>query len=543
MKKKKLNGLLFEQMVKNGLNNLKNHEKEVNELNVFPVPDGDTGSNMRLTVENGVNRSPSNAALGEYLKTLSRGMLLGARGNSGVILSQIFNGFYQELSKKTEAKSQDIAEALVRGYKVAYKAVVKPVEGTILTVAREGAENIRPQVDKDTPPEVLFSMYAAEMKKSLAYTPELLPALKEAGVVDSGAYGYLIIVEGMVRSLYGESVSLKDGEDDIPPQRQEKSGAFNENSEFRYGYELEFVLQTMKGDKYSKMKFERYLDDLKVCGDSIVATQDGSRVKVHMHTFKPARAITFSQEYGEFISFKLENMQLQHNEMEETHSDKPRVPLAKIAVAAGDGFEEIFKGLGCDVVIGGYSMNTSAQEFVTAFRSVNADEIVVFPNDKNVVRAAEQAVDVAGLKNVTVIPTKSPAEGYFALAMDIGDSDDIPYRKNLMAQGAEDINTLSFAVAGKNYASGGVRVREGDYIAVLNGKPVIGSRDFSETVLGGMRAVEGIEDRETCIVFSGAGVDDDACEQLREILEENFPDMEFNFVEGGQTVYSFILGL
>ena len=543
MKKKKLNGLLFEQMVKNGLNNLKNHEKEVNELNVFPVPDGDTGSNMRLTVENGVNRSPSNAALGEYLKTLSRGMLLGARGNSGVILSQIFNGFYQELSKKTEAKSQDIAEALVRGYKVAYKAVVKPVEGTILTVAREGAENIRSQVDKDTPPEVLFSMYAAEMKKSLAYTPELLPALKEAGVVDSGAYGYLIIVEGMVRSLYGESVSLKDGEDDIPPQRQEKSGAFNENSEFRYGYELEFVLQTMKGDKYSKMKFERYLDDLKVCGDSIVATQDGSRVKVHMHTFKPARAITFSQEYGEFISFKLENMQLQHNEMEETHSDKPRVPLAKIAVAAGDGFEEIFKGLGCDVVIGGYSMNTSAQEFVTAFRSVNADEIVVFPNDKNVVRAAEQAVDVAGLKNVTVIPTKSPAEGYFALAMDIGDSDDIPYRKNLMAQGAEDINTLSFAVAGKNYASGGVRVREGDYIAVLNGKPVIGSRDFSETVLGGMRAVEGIEDRETCIVFSGAGVDDDACEQLREILEENFPDMEFNFVEGGQTVYSFILGL
>ncbi|MBO7378052.1 MAG: DAK2 domain-containing protein [Clostridia bacterium] len=543
MKKKKLNGLLFEQMVKNGLNNLKNHEKEVNELNVFPVPDGDTGSNMRLTVENGVNRSPSNAALGEYLKTLSRGMLLGARGNSGVILSQIFNGFYQELSKKTEAKSQDIAEALVRGYMVAYKAVVKPVEGTILTVAREGAENIRSQVDKDTPPEVLFSMYAAEMKKSLAYTPELLPALKEAGVVDSGAYGYLIIVEGMVRSLYGESVSLKDGEEDIPPQRQEKSGAFNENSEFRYGYELEFVLQTMKGDKYSKMKFERYLDDLKVCGDSIVATQDGSRVKVHMHTFKPARAITFSQEYGEFISFKLENMQLQHNEMEETHSDKPRVPLAKIAVAAGDGFGEIFKGLGCDVVIGGYSMNTSAQEFVTAFRSVNADEIVVFPNDKNVVRAAEQAVDVAGLKNVTVIPTKSPAEGYFALAMDIGDSDDIPYRKNLMAQGAEGINTLSFAVAGKNYASGGVRVREGDYIAVLNGKPVVGSRDFSETVLGGMRAIEGIEDRETCIVFRGAGVDEDACERLRGILEENFPDMEFNFVEGGQTVYSFILGL
>ena len=543
MKKKKLNGLIFEQMVRNGLNNLKNHEKEINELNVFPVPDGDTGSNMRLTLENGVKRSPANESLGDYLKTLSRGMLLGARGNSGVILSQIFNGFYQELAKKTEAKAQDIADALVRGYKVAYKAVVKPVEGTILTVAREGAENIRQQVDKDTLPEVLLSMYVAEMKKSLAYTPELLPALKEAGVVDSGAYGYIIIAEGMTKYLYGENVKV-NVEDSAEKESVEVSDAFNEDSAFDYGYELEFVLQLMKGQNYSKFKFERYLDDLKVCGDSIVATQDGKRVKVHLHTMKPARAITFSQEYGEFVSFKLENMQLQHNEMEaQIASDKPHVPLAKIAVVSGDGFKEIYGGLGCDVVLdGGVTMNTSAQEFVNAFRSVNADEILVLPNNKNVVRAAEQAANISGLKNVTVLGTESPVQGYFALAMDVGDSDDITYRKQLMAQAA-DFNTLALAVAGKNYSAAGVRVKEGERVAVLNGKPVCGSKDLKEVVLCGMRAVEGLDEKESCIIFKGAGVSDADEEEFVKILEENFPDIEFTTVYGGQGIYSFLLGL
>ena len=279
--------MLFENMVRNGLNNIRNHEKQVNDMNVFPVPDGDTGTNMRMTIENGIKRAGKNRDLNLYLKDLSSGMLLGARGNSGVILSQIFSGMYQILQREREISAIRLVEGLIGGYKTAYNAVVRPVEGTLLTVAREGAEKTKEQIDRKTSIDTMMSIYLAELKKSLASTPDMLAVLKEAGVVDSGGMGYVIIVDGMLRSLYGEIITIADGVVEDKEPEEINTADFNENSEFNYGYCMEFLLQLMRGEGYlRRFCLDDYIDDLKSCGNSLVAIQDGTRIKVHIHTFK-----------------------------------------------------------------------------------------------------------------------------------------------------------------------------------------------------------------------------------------------------------------
>ena len=536
---KKINGLLFENMVRNGLNNIRNHEKQINEMNVFPVPDGDTGTNMRMTVENGVMRAGRIKELNEYLKNLSSGMLLGARGNSGVILSQIFSGLYQILQKEREVTVLRLVEGLVGGYKTAYNAVVRPVEGTLLTVAREGAEHTKEQVDKNTGIDTMLSIYLAEMKKTLSYTPEMLPVLKEAGVVDSGGMGYVVIVEGMLRSLYGEIITST--EDNRVTENEEKPDDFNENSDFNYGYCMEFLLQLMKTEGYlRRFNLDRYIDDLKSCGNSLVAIQDGTRVKVHIHTFKPARIISISQEYGEFVTFKLENMNLQA-EAKAENAEKIKKSLVKVAVGNGEGILDLYKNLGCDIVIdGGPTMNTSTQEFISAFRRIEADDIVVLPNNKNVIRAAEQAVAVEGLHNVTVLPTRSYAEGYYALAMDIGDEDNA-YRIEAMKRGAQEIDTLSVASASRDFDSDGIKCKKGEKIALLNGEIVYAESKLIPAVIGGLKKTD-ISDKEALIVFRGAAVTDETVDEAVSEIENNF-DIEVNVVDGGQGVFDFVIGM
>ncbi len=534
-------------MMKNGLANLETRQDEINRLNVFPVSDGDTGTNMRLTLENGIRYAKTVTHAGDYLKRLSEGMLLGARGNSGVILSQFFKGFFTELARCSLLGVGEIRNGLVRGYRTAYSAVVKPAEGTILTVTREGIEHIRSQLNRSTTVEQLLAMYIAEMKKTLAMTPEMLPVLKESGVVDSGALGFIVITEGMLKYLHGE-VMLPAGRDrdEAAQPGPVNFDLFNENSAFEDGYCMEFILQLMNAPRYNRhFRISSYIEDLKLYGNSIVAVQDGKRVKVHIHTLIPAKIITLSQEFGEFLTFKLENMQVQHNEHDrEMKATKKHKLLAVTAVVNGEGMKRLFTELGCDVVIdGGATMNTSSQEFIDAFAQIDADAIVVLPNNPNVILAAEQAAGLYGAGNITVLPSRSMAEGYYAIAMDIRSSDDIAFRLQEMRNGLQNTVTLSETTASRDYAYHEISCKKGEEILLLNNKIVCVNADWKQAILDGMNTVEDIEDRETCVVFRGEGTTEEQEDELREAIEERWPLLEVEFVDGGMSVYHWIIGL
>ena len=547
----KINGQQLESMLKNGLNNLLCHREEVNKLNVFPVADGDTGTNMSLTLGHGLSSAPSKFEAGPYLKSVSDGMLLGARGNSGVILSQLFKGLYLELARCGWISPAQLRNALIRSYKTAYASVIHPVEGTILTVAREGIEHIRFQLTRQTTMEEFLSMYVAEMRKSLSFTPELLPVLKESGVIDSGAYGYILIFEGMLDKLYGKEHRAETEEAAaavIGPVAPEPADLhlFNENSVFEEGYCMEFILQLLKNENYTqRFVLRRYIDDLKLYGKSLVVVQDGRRVKVHIHTFKPAKVITLSQEFGEFLTFKLENMQLQHNEVLQGAAEPSgHKELSVIAAVNGDGMEKTFRDLGCDVVINcSETLNASTEDFIRALGKVSADKIVILPNNKNVVMAADQAVRLSEMKNAEVLPTKSPAEGYFALAMDIQDSADTDLRVKQMKNGMKSTVTLTESVATKDYENGGISCKAGEEIVLLNDRLVAASTDWCDCIISGLKAVDGIEDVESCVIFRGDGVPDEHEAILGERLSEAFPLLEVTFVYGGQSVYRFMIGI
>lgn len=542
---RRVNGFLLEKMLRNGLANIRAAEETINGLNVFPVADGDTGLNMRLTLENGLRRAKGRTEIGLYLRDLSEGMLLGARGNSGVILSQIFKGIYQELVRCQAANIADMRNALIRGYRVAYQSVVCPVEGTILTVAREGIELIRTQLDRNTSIESLLGMYIAQMRKTLAATPDMLAVLKEYGVVDSGAVGYITIFEGMYKYLCGETLQDR-GSGETVPRTDISEDIFNENSPFEEGYCMEFILQLMNGDSYNhRFRIATFTEDLKLFGNSIVVTQDGTRVKVHIHTMKPGKVIAMSQEFGEFLTFKLDNMQVQHNEFIRKMPKQERVhrQMAVVAVVNGAGMQKVFTDLGCTVVLDGSSkMNTSTQEFLDAFREANADTIVVLPNNKNIVRAAEQAAAMFGESEIHVLPTTSMVEGYYALSMDIPD-EVTDKRIKAMLSGAGNIVTLSQTIASRDYAHNGIGCKVGEEIALVNDRLVFSCRDTIEAVMGGLHKIEGIADKEYCVIFRGEDVDPAQESSLEDAIREEYPLLELQFMDGGQRIYRWLLGV
>ena len=549
MKNKRINGIQFEKMVRNGLANLLLHEDEVNKLNVFPVPDGDTGINMRLTLESGVKYAKPNEVLAHYLKPLSEGMLLGARGNSGVILSQFFKGMQLELARCVVAGPGELRNALIRGYRTAYASVIKPVEGTILTVTREGIEHIRGQISRATAIEDLLAMYIAEMKKTLAYTPELLLVLKEAGVIDSGGQGFIYIVEGMLGYLCGDLLREAQTPDTHKPaaKKQLDFSAFNENSKFSDGYCTEFILQLMKDGSYIQLfDVDRYIEDLKHYGNSLVVVRDGSRVKVHIHTLRPEKVIALSRQFGEFLTFKLENMQLQHNEVIKAQNEEKKLPhkeLAMVAVVSGEGMKQLFEELGCDVVINcADTMNASSQEFIDAFNRIDADAIVVFPNNKNVILAAQQAQQLHGGRNIHILPSRSVAEGYFAMAMDVPDNE-LAYRISSMKSGLENVTTLAQTTASRDCSYNELSCRAGDEIVMKNGELFTVNKSWLEGVISALRLISDIDEMETCVIFCGEEATEDDREALTERLEEEFPLLEAELLEGGQRFYRWIIGL
>lgn len=543
---RKINGFHLKKMLENGLNYLRLYEEEINNLNVFPVPDGDTGTNMRLTLENGILRSNDRSEAGAFLKSLSAGMLLGARGNSGVILSQFFTGFFQELSRCNYIGPGELRNGLIRGYRIAYQSVINPVEGTILSVSREGIENIRTQIGRSTHIDTILSMYIAEMKKTLAYTPEMLDVLKEAGVVDSGAKGFITIFEGMLKYLSGEIIQPNTK---ISPAQRPKNelnfDLFNEYSSFDDGYCMEFILQLMVNPRYNQaFEINKYINALQTHGNSLVVVQDGKRVKVHIHTKKPSKVIEQSQRFGEFLTFKLENMQLQHNEHDIKVKPKVHKELSIVSVVNGQGLRKLFDELGSDCILdGGSTMNTSSEEFVEAFKELDADRIVVLPNNSNVILAAEQAAEISGLDNITVLPSKSFAEGYYALAMDDKFNSSASERIEQMKAGMEDVVTLSQTVASRDYSYHEISCKKGEDIALINNEIVCVSDNWLKAIIDGLNRVPDIEMMETLTVFRGDAISEEKAEELENAVSENFPHLEVEMIDGGQQIYHFIIGI
>lgn len=540
----RIDGILFRRMVLNGLNNLCNHEKEINAMNVFPVADGDTGTNMRLTLENGYKHAKENAHLGDYLKELSTGMLLGARGNSGVILSQLFKGLSVALSRDGVMNPGEFRDALITGYRTAYSAVVNPVEGTILTVTREGIENIKNQIYGKLSFETFFSMYLGELTKSLERTPMLLKDLRDAGVLDSGAKGYIVIIEGMYRCLQNDIITSDNNVEEVEEKKNSES-YFDVDSVFEQGYCMEFLLQLMNAKNYKKIfNFDAFVETLKPLGNSLVALIEGTIVKIHIHTFDPSKVIILARQYGEFISFKLENMQLQHNEYVKNKKTKlPHKDLMVIAVVDGKGVEELYKDMGADYVIqGGQTMNTSSQEFVDALEVMDADDIVILPNNPNIFEAAKQAIEISGLNNVTVIPSRTVLEGYYALAMDLPGEDN-KIRISALNEGREGIVSISISSAVKDYSCGEISCRVGDKIAVLGDKVVASESKAIDALKKALEKVDNIDERAALIVIKGEGFIDEFEEEIQDLIDNDYPHLEVQFIEGGEHVYDALIGI
>lgn len=551
MNLEKMNGTMFSELLNYGYKNLVAHMQIINDLNVFPVPDGDTGTNMKLTYSNGLKTiTDDDAPIFQISDEFARGMLFGARGNSGVLTSQYFRGFADACKKKKELSVSDFAAAMVSAYKNAYKACADVAEGTILTVAREGIETAIPSVREEDTFDSFMNKVVNMMRVSLDNTPNLLPVLKENGVVDSGGKGLLTIFEGFLAYLTGKEISV---EDEVIKEKEEAKAsidfsAFNENSVLDYGYCTEFLLQllTSKIDIPS-FNIDEFTNWMLEHGESLVCFQTGSIVKVHIHTKKPYEVIEYAQRFGEFVTFKMENMALQHNSLikEEENRQKDRKKFAVIAIAQGDGIIDLFKNqLRADMVInGGTTMNTSVSEMIDAFKYVNADEIILLPNETNMIKAAEQAASLYKDSKVYVVPTHNIQEGYAALNMHGGDEANGQEVYEALKAGAESITPLIVFKSGKDAKVGSTLAPKGSYVGSKGKKLLAFAPRRTAATLRLFNKIEDIDNREVCFIIYGQMVEDDAAEELVSALNEKYPSLEVGLIKGQQDVYDLLIGI
>ena len=539
---KTLDGILFARMVNSGAANLKAHAKEINDLNVFPIPDGDTGDNMLLTMLGGVHKDFDCEELCEAAERISSGMLLSARGNSGVILSQFFEGIKNGFSGLHSADTKEIGEAFRQGVKQAYGSVMTPTEGTILTVVREATEYAC-NMNADTP-EAFLNAFMDEAKHSLARTPERLPVLKKAGVVDSGAAGLIYIVEGMLKAVMGEDVSELTA---FAGQSQELDlDAFGEDSVLEFGYctELLVRLQNAKTDIPS-FDVKVITDYLQTIGESIVTVRNGSIVKLHVHTMTPQKVLEFCQQYGEFLKVKIENMSLQHNntvtEKKENAPAKERKKYGVVAVACGEGLQEIFRERGADVIVdGGQSMNPSAEDFIAAFDEANADVIFVFPNNGNIVLTAQQAAHLYEKSDVRVIESTTVGAGYASLAMldtGLGDTDAIVED---LCMAMEGVITAEISHCVRDASIDGKEIHTGDYIGFVGKEMLAVGESRLITVCESIDALK-FSEYDFCILIYGKDATDEEAQQIEAYIKARYKNKELYVINGGQDVYDYIL--
>lgn len=551
MNQKKINGSTFSEMLRSGYKNLVLHLQIINDLNVFPVPDGDTGTNMKLTYSNGLKTiSDDDAPIEIISDEFARGMLFGARGNSGVLTSQYFRGFADACKGKRELTVNDFAKAMVSAYKNAYKACADVAEGTILTVARESIENTIPSVREEDNYESFLTKVASMMRVSLDNTPNLLPILKENGVVDSGGKGLLTIFEGFLAFFTGKEISIVDEtlHEEEEKKEQIDFSAFNENSTLDYGYCTEFLLQllTSKID-IPRFNIDEFIEFMQAHGDSLVCFQTGTIVKVHVHTKKPYEVIEYAQRFGEFVTFKMENMALQHNSLikEEEKRQQDRKKYAVIAIAQGDGIIDLFKNqLRADLVLnGGTTMNTSVSEMIDAFKYVNADEIILLPNETNILKAAQQAAELYKDSKVYVVPTHNIQEGYAALNMHMGDEENGQEVYEALKMGAESITPYIVFKSGKDAKVGTTVAPKGSYVGSKGKKLLTFAPRRTAATLRLLKKVEDIDNREVLFIIYGQMVTEEAALELVSAINEKWPSLEVGLINGKQDVYDLLIGI
>ena len=540
-----LDGVALHQMLLCGYRNLKKNVNTVNDLNVFPVPDGDTGTNMMHTLGGGLNVMPQDQPhVGTYMQKLSKAILLSARGNSGVIFSQFVYGLARGFEGKETVSFCDFATAFRCAQEDAYKAIMTPTEGTILTVIREAADYLEENA-ATADMEAGFDGLLQQMKKTLAKTPELLPVLKEAGVVDSGGAGLVCFMEGLHAHLRGEAIEDAPGIAETIATTAVDAGDFGPDSHLEYGYCTEFILQLMhyKTD-LAAFDSDAFVKPLEELGNSIVSVHQNGIVKLHIHTFTPEKVLEYGRRFGEFVSVKIENMSVQHSQTQSAAPMKEKVKYAIVTVASGAGLVDYFKSIGANAVIdGGQTNNPSVDAFLDVFRRFDAEHIVVLPNNANIVLTAQQAAQLYDSCPVHVIPTKSIVEGYSAMSMMNLWCDSVEELLSDMTAGLSGVTTAYVTAAVRDSHLDGLDVKKDQYIGLEDKHLLVTGDDKVATACALVQAITASADQEVIIVFRGKQVTDEEAARLRSFLENEYPLADIGFVDGGQEVYDFIISL
>lgn len=547
-----LDGKRFAEMVIQGANNLSNHANVVDALNVFPVPDGDTGTNMNLSIVSGAKEVQKHVSsnIGLVAGALAKGLLMGARGNSGVILSQLFRGFAKAVEGKETINAQEFADALKTGVETAYKAVMKPVEGTILTVAKDAAKKgVSAAKTTDDIKEIMEEV-VKEAKASLNRTPELLPVLKEVGVVDSGGQGLVFIYEGFLAELKGEKVSdspqQPSMEDLISAEHHKSAQSHMSTDDIKFGYCTEFMVRFEKGkEPFSEKKFR---EDLSRYGDSLLVIADDELAKVHIHSEQPGEVLTYGQRYGSLINMKIENMRQQHQQIVNNETKNSLIgekqqkdPYGIIAVAMGSGMKDLFASLGAQIIIeGGQTMNPSTEDFIQAIDQLHAEHIIILPNNSNIIMTANQAAQVAA-KNVVVIPTKSVPQGLSAL-MTFQPSGELDENKRLMEEAAKRVKTGQVTYAVRETNIDGITLEKGDFMGIFDKTIVAKDKRALEAAKKLLAKMIG-EDDEIVTILQGEDAPDDEVNELVEYIENSFGHVEIETHKGNQPLYSYIFSV
>lgn len=549
-----LTGKMFRDGVISAANNIANSRKSVDALNIFPVPDGDTGTNMSMTIGAAAKEMavlPDTCSIGEAASKCASALLRGARGNSGVILSLIFRGFSKGFKELEEADGKDVAKAFELGVKAAYKAVMKPTEGTILTVVRKASEAAT-ELSKavNDPMEVAFSAMMAA-KEALAETPNQLPVLKQAGVVDAGGQGLVLIFEGF-HSVFANGVIVQPLEAPQESANQEsKSTVAAASDDIEFGYCSEFLIEKAKDAKEKDpLKLRAFLESI---GDCVVVVDDTDIIKVHVHSNEPGNVIQAALKYGQLINIKIDNMRYQHrNAQEGADKAKSEVKLEPVspdneygfvAVCAGNGLSELFKDIGADVVVsGGQTMNPSTDDILNAVKATPAKTVFVLPNNKNIIMAAEQAARLAEGRKVVVLQTKTIPQGISAMLM-FDEEADADKNALAMTQAAESVQTALVTFAARDSEVEGVPVKKGEIMGLCNGKiRFVGADKVDIAFKAASKLIKKYQGEIVTLIYGEESAEEEA-EALKQRLEEKFSDLEISIVNGGQPIYYFIISV
>ncbi|RAS88458.1 DAK2 domain-containing protein [Priestia endophytica] len=548
-----LDGKRFARMIQSGAQNLQNNVEFVDALNVFPVPDGDTGTNMNLSMSSGAKEvgTKETENIGEVGQLLARGLLMGARGNSGVILSQLFRGLAKSIEGKTVIDSEEFAAAFQAGVETAYKAVMKPIEGTILTVAKESAEKALNIAKTEKDVTLVMKAVLEEAKASLKRTPDLLPILKEVGVVDSGGQGLVIIYEGFLASLEGKNLpnvtEVQPSMNELVNAEHHKNAQGHMNTEdIKFGYCTEFMVK-FDDNKLASFPFseEAFRNDLSEFGDSLLVVADDDLVKVHIHAEHPGEVLTYGQRYGSLINLKIENMREQHSTIVQK-TEKPALPKKQkeygiVTVAMGQGVSALLESIGATVVLqGGQTMNPSTEDLVKAIEDTNAKKVIILPNNSNIVMTAEQAADVVG-KDVVVVPSKTVPQGMTAL-LSFNAERNLAQNKQEMTNALENVKSGQVTYAVRDTTIDGIEIKKDDFIGIHEGKIVTKAHSSLEAVqLLLSKMID--ENDEILTVLYGEETNGEDIAKLEQHIDEKFEDVEFEIHEGKQPVYQYIVAV